>query len=306
MWRPAMLLASLFALCQGVAGAENKGDTGSADVLVAVSTFANDLETVRLYMGKPTVALNRFRVEFAAPRHDFYQAQTLFRKVNRLGSEVAGLTRQSPPPAPEHDVIIPGDVLRMVAYAQSQLDPIRASLGIEDKSPTPKRDPSIDSKDVFEELAQINRQLNLMIDDPFRSSDVIAQLSLASVYLAGVLVKMDREPFPTVPFVANKQPIDVYELLIDCFVLNQRIGERMDVPVLKIDARRLKRDHSILSDVYDLATILLSDVAFWSTRLDHSEDVFPPAGTLKNIFPAHVYAKAESIREQLDRVLNGI
>jgi len=43
-----------------------------------------------------------------------------------------------------------------------------------------------------------------MMDDPYQSSDVFAQLSLASFYLGGVLVKTGSAPFPTVPFVANK------------------------------------------------------------------------------------------------------
>ena len=306
MWMRRLLLVGIVAICPAVTSAEAESGTLSADVMVSVTRFANDLETVRLYMGRPAVAPNRFRVEFAAPRHDFFQSQTLFRKVNRLGSEVAALTREAPPPAPEHDAIAPSDVLRVVAHAQRQLDSIRESLGIETQLRAPKRNPRIKAKDVFEELAHINRQLNLMIDASFRSSDVLSQLFLANVYLAGVLEKMDEDPFPSMPLVSNKQPVDVYELLVDCLALSRRIGERMRIPVLKINARRLKRDHSVLSDNYDLATILLSDVAFWSSRLDHSEDISPPTAVLKNVFPAHVYATAGSIQEQLKRVLNDI
>jgi len=306
MWRTALLLVGICSLCPVVSSAESDSDKLPADVMVAVSRFAGDLETVRLYMGRPAVTNKRFQVKFAAPRHDFFQAQTMVRKVNRLGSEVAGLMRQSPTAAPEHHTIVSSDVLEVVAQAQGQLDLIRASLGIETQASSRKRDRRIEAKDVFEELGQINRQLNLMIDDPFLSSDVFTQLSLVNVYLAGVLVRLDKEYFPTTRFVANKQPVDVYELLIDCFALNQRIGERMEIPVLKINARRLKRDHSTRSDNYDLATILLSDVAFWSIRLAYDEDVIPTEETQKNVFPAHVYAKAESVREQLNRIVDSI
>jgi len=304
MWRRDILLATIFALCMGGASAENKGDVQTRDVMVAVTQFGNDLETVRLHMGKPAVVHDPFPVKFAAPRHDFFQAQTLFRKINRLGGEVAGLTRQSASPAPEHQTIAPSDVLRLVRLAQNQLDLIRESLGIEARSPAPDRDARIEPKDVFEKLVQISRQINLMMDNSYDSSDVFAQLSLASFYLGGVLVKTGSEPFPTIPFVANKQGIDVYELLVDCLELNQRIGERIETPVLKINARRLKRDHSVKSDNYDLATILLTDIAFWSAQLDHTYDIDPPTETLKNIFPAHVYAKAASIQEQLKHVLD--
>ena len=80
----------------------------------------------------------------------------------------------------------------------------------------------------------------------------------------------------------------------------------MKMPVLKINARRLKRNHSVKSDNYDLATILLADIAFWSAELDHTYDLFPPTDTLKNIFPAHVYAKVELIQEQLDHILGSL
>jgi len=77
MWRRDILLATIFALCMGEASAENKGDAQTPDVMVAVTQFGNDLETVRLHMGKPAVVPDSFPVEFAAPRHDFFQAQTL-------------------------------------------------------------------------------------------------------------------------------------------------------------------------------------------------------------------------------------
>jgi len=80
----------------------------------------------------------------------------------------------------------------------------------------------------------------------------------------------------------------------------------MEIPVLKINAKRLKRDHSVKSDNYDLATILLTDISFWSAQLDHTYDLFPPTETLKNIFSAHVYAKAASLREQLNYVFDGL
>lgn len=98
MWRREILLTSILALFFGIADAESRGDAQPADVMVAATQFANDLETVRLLMGKPAVTRDRFQVEFAAPRHDFFQAQTLFRKINRLGVEVAGSTQQSAPP----------------------------------------------------------------------------------------------------------------------------------------------------------------------------------------------------------------
>jgi len=41
-----------------------------------------------------------------------------------------------------------------------------------------------------------------------------------------------------------------------------------------------------------------------SEVLGSTRQALPPAGTLKKMFPAHVFAKAESNREQLNRVLD--
>ena len=304
MWRSWVVLISV-CVSGDVLAQQFEGRAQPADVRQAVEALANDLEGVRLYMGKPPVTLKRFQVDFAAPRHVFYQAQTLFRKLNRLGMEVAGVTRQTPPAAPTDD-IVPDDVLRVVTLAQQQLALVRETLGLEGQADPPPRRERTEPRDVFEVIVEVNRQVNLMIDDPFRPADVRSQLLLASVYLGGVLSAENKEPFPKIDFVPNKQPVDVYELLIDCLALNQQVGEQLDMPVLKVDPRRLKRDRSILSDNYDIATMLVSDVAFWTAAIDHDEDAFPPAETLRHIFPSHVFAQAEGIRIQFNAVLEAL
>ena len=303
MWRSVLVMTVGLGIGTAASGQDFEGTAQPADVRVAVEWLANDLEQVRLYMGKPDLTQRRFQVDFAAPRHVFYQAQTLFRKLNRLGTEVSGIARRSPPPAPADDTILPEDVLRVVLLAEEQLALVRESMGLAARSAMPERDPRTEPKDVFEEIVQVNRQVNLMIDDPFRPADVHTQLSLASAYLGGVLAAMGQDPFPQAEFVPNKQPVDVYDRLIDCLVLNQQVGAKLDVPVLQIDARRLKRDRSDLSDNYDIATMLVSDIAFWTETMDHDEDAFPPSESLKHIFPSHVFVKVNVIQQQFDGIL---
>lgn len=298
-----LVLGLLFVAAMGPANAQEfEGSAQPADVLVAVMNFTGDLEAVRQFMGKPPVTLSRFRVEFAAPRHVYYQAQTLFWKTNRLGQEVGGVSKQSPPPAPD-GTILPQDVLRTVVLAQGQLDLVIDALGVTVSPSQPRRNDRTQPKDVFEAIVQAIRQVNLMIDDPFRPSDVFEQLNVASVYLAGVLSQAESdELFPRVDFVANKAPIDVYDKLIDCLVVNQSIGEALGVAVLQVRERDLKRDRSILSDNYDIATMIVADTAFWTDQLEYDEDVFNAPQSLKHIFPAHVFAKAVSVERQLKAI----
>lgn len=184
-----------------------------------------------------------------------------------------------------------------------------AAIGVAGSAPPRQRNPRTEPKDVFEAIVQAVRQVNLMIDEPLRTADVYDQLSITSVYLAGVLARTGDEMFPQAEFAPNKQPIDVYAKLVDCLVANQRIGEALGVPVLRVRARDLKRERSILSDNYDIATMIVSDTAYWTEYLPYDEDVFPPAESLKHIFPSHVLAKAGSVEMQLkaisDRIASG-
>jgi hypothetical protein len=293
-----LLVAAVLATSPAALAVEFEGSAQPADVLVHVTKFARDLEAVRLYMGKPAATREPFRVEFATPRHSYYQAQTLFWKTNRLGQKVAGSTRQSAPVAPNEE-ILPEDVLRAVRLAQEQLDLIRDSIGITTSASPPRRNSRAEPKDVFEAMMQAIRQVNLMNDEPFRPSNVHRQLTVVSVYLAGVIAKIDEEMFPYIEFSPNKQPIDVYNKLVDCLVANQQIGEALGLPTLKVRTRKLRPDSSTISDNYDIATILVSDTAYWTDRLPFDEDVFPPTESLKHIFPAHVLAKVKLVEKQL-------
>lgn len=303
MFRTIVTTSVFVVLTNAAQAQEFEGTAQPADVLVGVTEFAQDLDAVRAYMGKPIGNSDRFRSEYAAPRHVYYQAQIMFRKANRLGMQLAGGARRAPPPAPEDLMILPEDVLRVVQLAQAELELIREAIGIEIDVPAPARNARAQPTDVFEEIVAVNRQLNQMVAIPYGPPDANEQMVLASTFLAQVLAAAGREPRPDVEFVPNGTPIDVYNRLIECLVLNHEIGETLGIETLEIIARNVRRDRSSAADNYDIATMLMSDIAYWTDALDRNASYSPDPETLRHIFPAHVLRSATILRNQLEQML---
>ena len=81
------------------------------------------------------------------------------------------------------------------------------------------------------------------------------------------------------------------------------IGEVHGVAMLKLNLRRELRRRDILpADVYDLATTLLSEVAYLTLVLDAKDVGAPPIERPKHVFPSHVYRMAGMLQDELARL----
>lgn len=285
--------------------ASDAPDIESADVLVAVERLENDVEVVRRYLGKQKSELGAFAVDFAAPRHDFSQAQTLFRRINVLGQETAGRSPQSPPVAPDRE-IVPEDVLNVVRRAHDQLDIVKQTFGLASPPAKPTRVSRTRPEDVLVAMVRVQRQVNLMLVRRYLPPDVYEPLDLATIYVAGVLAHRNKELFPKIEFVPNKQPIDVFRKLLDCMALSAAIGEHLNLDVLKINVRRMRSSQTRLSNNFDVATMLLTDIAYWSESLEGADDIYSESGVMPHIVPSHVFQKASQLEAQLKVVLDDL
>ena len=174
------------------------------------------------------------------------------------------------------------------------------------KAPARRKNQAVSEQDVVEAMFNINRQINPLLERRYLPEDVYERLDLTTTYVAGVLKQHDLELFPKVEFVPRKQPGDVYLKLLDCLELNEEIGRRLNIPVLEINRRRMADSYSELSNNYDLATLLVADVARWTEALEGAEDVFPEEYELNHVFPSNVYQKASQLEAQLKAVLEQI
>lgn len=282
------------------AGAE---EIAPPHVFQAARQAAGDVEVLREYMGRAEVTAAPWVVDHAEPRHVYYQAQTLARKANRLalqfGTDAADL-----PEVPEGD-IVPANVLELVLTAHGRIDAVRAEFGLARSNGHEDIDADRLPRDVLREVVQINRQLNFMLDNPIRPVDVYGRIELAAAYVAGALTEDPSQPiYGTLPpFEPGKQPTDVYQRVLECLGIAQRVGARRGIEVLQLNLRRESRRRDVRpADVYDLATTVLAELAHLTLELDAHDVDLPPVERPRHVFPAHVFQMAGMLEDELLRL----
>lgn len=272
-------------------------------VFQAARQLSADVEMLREYMGRPEITAAAWAVDYAEPRHVYYQAQTMARKANRLAQQF-GAEAATLPDVPS-DVIVPANVLALVRTAQGRVDLVREELGLDSANNGGEYDAARLPRDVLREVVQINRQLNSMLDSPTRPADVYGRIELAAAYVAGALTEDPSEPvYGTLPpFEAGKVPADVYRRVLDCLGIAQRVGASEGIDVLQLNLRRESRRRDIVpSDVYDLATTVLAELAHLTLELEAHDVDLPPVDRPKYVFPAHVFQMVGMLEDELLRL----
>lgn len=275
-----------------------------AHVYQAVEQLSANIDLIREVMGRPETTTDPWVVIDAQPRHVFYQALTLLRKANRLAEELGAAGRVAPPTLLEEE-IVPANVLGIVHLAHAQIDAVRGELGMTYGAEARDLDTDMEPRDVMREIVQASRQLNFLLDRQFKPEDVYGRLELAATYVAGALTEHESEPaygrLP--PFESGKVPADVYRRVLECLELATVVGENHGISMLKLNLRReLRRRDIAPADVYDLATTLLSELAYLTLVLDARDVEGPPIERPSHIFPSHVYRLAGMLQDELARL----
>jgi hypothetical protein len=277
-----------------------------ADVLARVQWFHEELEAIRLEMGKPKDRRVTRLATDALPHEVYFQAITLFIKADRLALELTGSTGLRPQPV-SPSAIRPYHTWTLVTAALDRLVTIKTELGIQETVPENAHPASTKPTEVARAIVQANRQLNAMLQRRFSSSDVFQQISWGIQYAKALLAQFPAAtPSATSPpFERGKQPGEVFLRLVQCFKQVEDIARLSGTAVLHLDAKAAKHamnDFDIQpSDVYDLATLLVSDLTYLYGKL---QDV-PPIPSVPfpgRKFPSHVYQQAGILLDHL-RVL---
>ena len=286
--------------CVGSAHAQSETAT---DLDLLLERIRGEVELLRFHMGKPLNGQAPPAVDEVQPHEAFLQAQNLFRKANRLGRELVDSPRRSPPVAPEGVVMI-ANVLPPLEGALAEILTIKSELGITDRVEPPERVSSRGLTSVYRATVQTNRQLNLMTERDFDAGDVFGQISLAITYAGGILsAHSEADAIPEAPaFEAGKLPEDVYRQLSRCLRLNREIAESIQFEILRYDPRDFRRGEVLPSDVYDLATLLVSYVGHLASTLEAPE-IYPDIEKPEHIFHSHAYQHAGVLHEQLAQIV---
>ena len=111
----------------------------SPDVFVHVGLVRAELELIRAVMGKPHDTRKEIDVEEVEAREVFFQGLTLFRKADHLGFEQG--RQHAPAPSTPSGDIRPAHVHQVVDAALQRVRRVKETLGIDDQSRPPPRDP---------------------------------------------------------------------------------------------------------------------------------------------------------------------
>ena len=274
-----------------------------ADVLARVQLLRDTLELIRFEMGKSTASQSDSIVTNVHSHEAYFQALTLFHKADRLALELTGSTGIPPEPI-SLSALAPLHIWKIVNASYLRILAIKEELGLKEIVSERPEDSSTSLTETGRAIVQANRQINLLQERHFSPSDVSQQVLLASQYAKRLLARFPQSSFPpeTAPFERGKQPADVFLRLVECYATLEKIAQQSNVPVLHLDlpaAQKVGISRQLdPSDVYDMATLLVSDLAYLHAQLKNNNAPNPipyPGRT----FPSHVYQQATGLLHQL-------
>ena len=269
-----------------------------ADCFARAAHLAGMVELVRREMGRPSENRPPAAVTGASPRECWFQALAVFRKADRLCGEVAGDPAASVPHAPPLTEIKPAQVLQVIDAAVRELAEVKSTLDVPERIDTPARDTAKTPSDVYGALATLNRQINLLLTQPFTPADVFQQLSLAVAYAA----RLGAEAKPS-PFQRGKRPADCYERLTQCLELARALVGKAGQPVIAAAPRAGDAEAVVPSDVYDLASLVLGEVAYLHALEKNAPPPYPFEGNVPGRkLPSHVWQLAGTLEQQLTQL----
>jgi hypothetical protein len=262
-------------------------DIAPPDVYVRMGLVHDELELIRLEMGKPQDTRRELRIAAAEPREVYFQALGLFDMANRLSFDLTRERAQMPekPVGTLRSV----HVMAVIDTVLAQLGRVKDTLGIIESSREKPRDPAVTPSDVFGSIVQANRQIDLLLDRPISPSDVFQQVTLAVGYAAQLRTPFSGTRMPEAPpFERRKRPADVYHRLIACFARVRDIMVHSRFSVLTLDQHP---EAVIPNDVYHIASLIVSELSFLHAQVDSAlpppEPYYPGRQ-----FPSDVYQRA--------------
>lgn len=275
-------------------------DTAAGDLLAQVNLFQQELEAVRFEMGKPIWNGHGLGVTNATPREVYHQVLTLLEKTDRLYFE---LTHRRPTGSPLMlGNVTSQDLGQVIDSALARIRAINRHLNIQ----TPKAGlgavQTAGLSDVFRAVTRANHQLTLLLTEPFTPADVFQQVTQAlgfATRLRGIFPGQRVPQEPT--FEPGKRPADVYRRLLACLELIRDIATLSGLETIQLTLDGVDIDHVDPNDVYDLATIVVAELAHIHA---HASGVKPPRKSYppSHKFPSHVFQRAGILEVQLGQI----
>ncbi len=280
-------------------------EIGPPDVYSFAEVLREEIDLLALEMGEVIVPRTDVEVENLSSRYVFFQAVSVFQKASTLCFEFTmdGL----PLPQPPRGEITSKDVLEVVTAALDRIDCVKRVIGVTQQVEIPVRDDTKTPTDVFKMMIQANRELNHLLEPSITPSDVYSRVAHANTVVAQEIEALAAElgetdlALPALPaYEPRKKPEDVYAHLMRCLALVHDIGEVSGFT----DVLTLVENYDeqiVDGDVYDLVSILMAELHYFSENLHVQEEAFEP--DLTRHLPSHVYQQIGLLEAQLELML---
>ena len=265
----------------------------------------DEVALLRFEMGAPDPNPWDVQITGASPIEVYDQVRTLYEKADQLCFEQ---TRERGVHAKlSKDIAQSEDVFRLVEAAHQRLLVVKAFLGIREETTPHALDSSRTPSDVFVLVLALNRSLNLLLDHPFTPADVFQQVTSAVNHCAGLLALYpELERLPGEPaYRRGKQPSDVFDLLLSCLHVTRSIGESVGIQFLTIEFHREKQRFVSPGDVYDLATLVLTEIKHLHARVQGARQAHPAFYPGRKL-PAHAFQRAGLLQLQLQSLWQAV
>lgn len=291
-------LSICLVACWCLTSADAFAQTTPTNVYQRASLVAAEINLIRLEMGVADTSKPDIAISNAQPREVYFQALTLFEKSNRLLFEQ--LREREDQPTRTSTDMTPDDVLALVDTALILVRRVKQSLGIKETTTIEPTEETHTPTDVYKLIVRLNRKLNTLLKQRFAPADVYQQLTygvgLAATILATVSTtdRLGEEP----AFVRRKTPVDVYRQLVSIYMILHETMELSGEKSLVIEDSESERNDVSPSDVYDLASLLVSELSYLHSLIPEAatpKDSYYPGDKL----PSHVYQRTGRLESQV-------
>lgn len=303
-----LLLVPLLGPERISAQSPNRENLEPPDVYQHVDRLRGELELLRKFMARPTEGRPELGISEAEPREVFFQALTLFRKAERFCFEQTRERNREEPQPPSEGQILPGDVYRVVDGALERVLRVKGRLGLKEAVEPGKRIDLKTPSDVLRSIIQANRQFNLLLERKFSPSDVYQQVTIAVGYAERLLGAFPTaESMPQTPASQpNKKPSDVYVRLLDSYQRVRATSISSNHRALKLERPAAELIQNVApSDVYDIASLLVSELDFLHRQLGSAPPPRPVYFPGKKN-PSDVFQRAGILAQQLIELQNHV
>jgi hypothetical protein len=272
-----------------------------ADVLSQINRIAQQLELIRKHLNLPMANHLNIEVSDAQPRQVYFQALALYERVNRFTFERLRIFHEEPNAEfVQGKELEPYHVWQLANQASVQLSAIIKDLLVVEEVTEHEVELTTSPSDVFMALLRVNRQLDVMLEQPFSPNDVYQQVTLGVHYMAKLLANFpETVRIPDAPlFVDNKKPADVWLLLAQCFDLIADISQNYSEKMLVLTINSATTNAIQPGDSYQYASLIVAELNHLYDMVGKGQPVVPTVA-VDNKSPSDVYQRAGLLYKQL-------